>query len=55
MFGIFKKQTDKEKLDKQYKKLLDEAYKLSHSDRTASDAKMAEAEEIGRRLSEMVD
>ena len=55
MFGIFKKQTEKEKLDKQYKKLLDEAYKLSHRDRQASDAKMAEAEEIGRRLSQLVE
>ena len=53
MFGLFKKTPEKEKLEKQYKKLLDEAYKLSHTNRQASDAKMVEAEAIGKRLSEL--
>ncbi len=50
MFGLFKKETEKEKLQKQYKKLMEEAYKLSHKDRSASDAKTAEADEIAKRM-----
>jgi hypothetical protein len=46
MFGLFKKESPKEKLEKEYKKLIDEAYKLSHTNRAASDKKQAEAEEI---------
>jgi hypothetical protein len=46
MFGLFKKENSKEKLEKQYKKLIDESYKLSHTNRAASDLKQAEAEEI---------
>lgn len=50
MFGLFKKKTEKEKLNEAYKKLLDKAHKLSHSDRTASDKLMAEAEEIAKKI-----
>ncbi len=46
MFGLFKKKTEVEILQAQYKKLLDESYKLSHSDRRNSDIKRAEAESI---------
>lgn len=50
MFGIFKKKTQKEKLEDQYQKLLDEAHKLSHVDRTKSDAKQAEAHEVLKQI-----
>lgn len=50
MFGLFTKKTEKEKLNEAYKKLLDKAHKLSHSDRTASDKLMAEAEEIAKKI-----
>jgi len=52
MFGLFKT-SEKEKLQKKYKKLLNEAHKLSHTDRQASDRKMAEAEEIGKKLDQL--
>ena len=53
MLGIFKKKTEKEKLQEKYKKLLDQAHKLSHSDRKAADMKMAEADEIAKRIESM--
>ena len=47
MFGMKSK---KEKLEIKYKKLLDEAYKLSHSNRKKSDEKTAEADEIRKQI-----
>ncbi|MDZ7608687.1 MAG: Lacal_2735 family protein [Cyclobacteriaceae bacterium] len=46
MFGIFKKETEVDKLTRQYKTLLEESYKLSHHNRAASDQKAVEAEEL---------
>lgn len=46
MFGLFRSKTEVEKLTAQYKKLLEESFKLSHSNRKASDLKAAEAEEL---------
>jgi len=46
MFGIFKKKSEKEK----YQKLVAEAHKLSHQDRKAGDAKLAEAEEVAKKI-----
>ena len=46
MFGLFKKKSEKERLLKKYKILTEEAFKLSHSNRTASDAKTKEANDI---------
>ena len=40
----------KKKLEKKYRKLLDESYRLSHVDRKASDLKAAEADEIRKQL-----
>lgn len=53
MFGLFKKKSEREKLESRYKKLLEESYKLSHSDRTASDRKAAEAEEVRQQLDKL--
>ena len=50
MFGLFKKKSEKEKLQDEYKKLIEEAYRLSHTDRKASDLKTAEAEEILKKI-----
>lgn len=50
MFGLFKKKTAAEKLQEQYQKLLKEAHSLSHSNRKAADAKMAEAEEVMNQI-----
>ncbi len=46
MFGSNKKA----KLETRYKKLLEESYQLSHSNRQKSDQKLAEAEEIRKQI-----
>ena len=48
MLGFFK--NSKEKLEKKYHRLMQEAYELSHVDRKKSDAKYAEAEEIQKQI-----
>lgn len=50
MFGFFKKKTKNEKLQEQYKKLMEEAHRLSHRNRRAADEKYAEAEEVAGRI-----
>lgn len=47
MFGLGNK---KAKLEKKYKQLLDESYRLSHTNRTKSDEKLAEAEAVRAEL-----
>ena len=44
MFGLFDSKT--KKLKKKYEQLLEEAYRLSHCDRKASDLKTAQAEDV---------
>ena len=51
MFGM---KTKKEKLEAKYQKLLEEAYKLSHSNRSKSDEKAAEADELRKQIDAMV-
>lgn len=50
MFGLFKKKTEKEKLEKAYEKLLKEAHSLSTVNRIASDAKAAEADQVLKQI-----
>lgn len=50
MFGLFKKKLPVEKLQEQYKKLMKECHTLSASNRSASDAKFAEAEAIQDKI-----
>ncbi|MFK7768438.1 MAG: Lacal_2735 family protein [Mariniblastus sp.] len=50
MFGMKSK---KEKLEAKMRKLLEEAYKLSHTDRSKSDQKTAEADELRKQLDAM--
>ncbi len=50
MFGLFKKKTELEILQEKYKKLTEEAYKLSTSNRKMSDEKAFEAEEIMKQI-----
>ena len=50
MFGLFKKKTPEDKLREEYKKLTEEAFRLSKIDRTAADQKTAEAEKIMTQL-----
>ncbi|AHM63547.1 hypothetical protein D770_26520 [Flammeovirgaceae bacterium 311] len=50
MFGLFKSKTEEQKLRERYEKLMGESYKLSHSNRQASDQKAAEADDIMKQL-----
>lgn len=43
MFGLFKKKSEAEQLQKKYEKLMEEAYRLSTSNRKLSDEKTYEA------------
>ncbi|MDX1686011.1 MAG: Lacal_2735 family protein [Saprospiraceae bacterium] len=52
MFGLFKKDPVK-KLEKEYKRLMEESYRLSTSDRKASDLKREEAERVADKISEL--
>lgn len=53
MFGIFKKKSELERLQQQHAKLLEEAFVLSKSDRTAADRKTAQAAELDGRIAEL--
>ena len=54
MFGwLFKKKTEREKLELEYKRLMVQSYELSKTDRKASDAKVAEAEKISKMIDEL--
>ena len=46
MLGFFKKRSEKEQLEKQYKKCLEKAYKLQTVNRSQSDKMYQEAQEI---------
>ena len=46
MFGIFTKKSPLEKLQDRYKKLMSEWHELSTTNRSASDAKYAEAQAL---------
>lgn len=50
MFGLFKKKSEKEKLENQYEKLLRESYLLSSTNRKMSDQKTFEANEIMKKI-----
>lgn len=50
MFGLFKKGSEKEKLQKKYEKFMSEWHKLSTTNRAASDKKYAEAQKILEQL-----
>jgi len=50
MFGLFKKKSEIDVLQKQYEKLMKEAHTLSTTNRSASDDKVAEAEEIAKKI-----
>jgi len=53
MFGLFKKKTEKEKLQAEYEKLLKRSFELSKVNRTESDKIAAQADEIVRTIERM--
>ena len=50
MFGLFKKKSETEVLMEKYKKLQEEAFRLSKTDRKTGDARLFEAEEIMKEI-----
>ena len=50
MFGLFKKKSKAEVLQKKYEKLLKQSHELSTSSRVANDRKLAEAEEVLKEM-----
>lgn len=50
MFGLFKKASPEEALQKKYRSLLEQSHKVSHTDRKKADALMAEAEEVMQQI-----
>lgn len=53
MFGLFKKTSELDKLQKKYEKLMADWHKLSTTNRAASDEKYAEAEEVLKQIDEL--
>ena len=50
MFGLFKKKSEVDKLNEKYQKLMEESFRLSTSNRTASDQKAQEADQILKQI-----
>ncbi len=50
MLRLFKKKTELQKLEIEHKKVLEQAFKLSKTDRSASDALYAKAAEIENKI-----
>jgi hypothetical protein len=53
MFGIFKKKTAVEQLQEKYKKTMEEAFKLQSVNRSNSDKKYAEADDILKQIEKL--
>ena len=53
MFGLFKKKSELDQLREKYKKLQKESFDLSKSNRSAADKKLAEAEEVYKKIEEL--
>ncbi len=53
MFGMFKKKSEKEKLQEKYQKLQKESFNLSTTNRKLSDQKAFEAEEVMKQLEKL--
>ncbi len=53
MFGLFKKPSREEKLQKEYKKMLEEAHRLSTVDRRKSDEATFKANELLKEIEKL--
>ncbi len=53
MFKLFKKKSEIDQLEEDHKRVLEQAYKLSKTDRRASDAKHQEAAEIVKKIEQL--
>lgn len=54
MFGLFSKNETKE-LQKEYKRLMEASFKLSKTDRMASDLKRAEADKVAEKIEALLN
>lgn len=50
MFGLFKKKTEKEKLEERYDAMIKKSYELSHTNRAESDKLAAEADALLKKI-----
>jgi hypothetical protein len=55
MFGLFKKKSEKEKLQDRYAKLMAESHRLSTVNRAMSDEKYAEAEAVLKQMDNLLE
>ncbi|HEY5692211.1 MAG TPA: Lacal_2735 family protein [Cyclobacteriaceae bacterium] len=55
MFNLFKKKSEAEILQEKYAKVIKEAFELSKVNRTKSDAKYVEAEQIMNKIEQIKD
>jgi len=53
MFGLFKKKSEKEKLEDRYDALIKKSYELSHTNRAESDKVAAEAAALLEKIEEI--
>lgn len=53
MFGLFGKSDPKAKLEKKYRKLLEESHRLSTTNRAQSDKVAAEADEVLKEIEKL--
>ena len=53
MFGLFKKKSEKEKLEDRYDALIKKSYELSHTNRAESDKVAAEAAALLKKIEEL--
>lgn len=50
MFGLFRKKTEKEKMEARYYELIKKSYDLSHTNRADSDKVAAEAADLLKQI-----
>lgn len=55
MFKLFKKKSKSEVLQGKYQKLMEEAFQLSKSNRTESDKKYAEAQDLLKEIEALAE
>jgi hypothetical protein len=55
LFSFLKSKTEKQKLQEKYESLLEESYHLSKIDRSKSDAKLAEANQVADSIALIKD
>lgn len=55
LFSFLKPKSEKEKLEAEYKKLMQQSFDLSKTNRTESDKKLAEANSILEKIEQLKD